>query len=93
MAHATSSTATNQSPEAPSAQFTFTLDISETQALLALVGLTCGKTLGPLYRALEDFVEEQDIDRKELAEFRKAGAGLNEDDLVDWWTAGDEQAA
>lgn len=85
MAHATSSTATNQSPETPSAQFTFTLDIPETQALLAIVGLTRGQTLFPLYKSLEDFHEEHDIDRKEVAEEHNI-RGFDEDALVDWGT-------
>jgi|GEM_PF-2299543 hypothetical protein len=93
MAQAASRPASKKTPKPAPAQFTFTLGVTEAQALLAIVGLTRGRTLGPLYRGLESFHEEHDIDRKEAAEHKRAGQGFNEDALIDWWTAHDEAVA
>lgn len=92
MAHATSSPDTDQRSELAPTQFTLTLDIPEIQALLAIVGLTRGKTLDPLYQALEEFHEEHDIDRKEVAEDHDI-RGFDVDHLVDWGTHEEEAAA
>jgi hypothetical protein len=83
MAHAAPSPATNKLAEPVPTQFTFTLGVSEIQALLAIVGLGRGRTLFPLYKALEEFHEEHGIDRKEVAEEHNI-RGFDMDHLVDW---------
>jgi hypothetical protein len=92
MAQAASRPAKKQAPESAPAQFTFTLGVTEAQALLAIVGLTVGQTLDPLYQSLEDFHEAHGIERKEVSE-RHDMRGFDMDRLVDWWTAEELWAA
>lgn len=92
MARAKSSQAANKTREPVPAQFTFTLGVPEAQALLAIVGLTRGQTLHPLYQSLEDFHEERGIDRKEVTEDHNI-RGFDEDNLADWGTHEEAAAA
>ena len=71
--------------------FTMRLEPQEAQALLAIVGLSRGSTLYPLYAALEDFHAANGIERKEVSEPHDI-RGFNEDTLIDWWTADEAQA-
>lgn len=88
-AHAPTHPTTATPTESP--QFTLTLGVSEVQALLAIVGLTRGSKLYPLYASLEDFHAAHDIERKDVAEQHDI-RGFDEDNLIDWWTADEVHA-
>ena len=91
MAQATPRPGTKKTRKPAPVQFTVTLGATEAQALLAIVGLTRGRTLSPLYASLEAFHEEHDIERREVAEEHNI-RGFDEDNLVDWWFHEDASA-
>lgn len=90
MAQAPTSPTTNTHPEP--LHFTLKLAVPEIQALLAVVGLTRGNTLYPLYQSLEDFHEAHGIERREVAEEHDI-RGFDEDTLVAWGTASEACAS
>ena len=88
-AHTPDSHAAAAPAKAPT--FSVSLEPHEAQALLAIVGLTKGDTLHPLYAALEDFHAAHGIERKEVSEVHDIG-GFDVDNLIEWWTADEARA-
>lgn len=71
--------------EVAPAKVTLELTVEQAQALLALVGCTCGTTLLPVYAALRDLHGTSQITRKRLpSEVRRNLPRINEDAVVDY---------